>query len=92
MKKSILLDLFIKQLNHHLVMSSEYKIGHIDVKRIKLEDNHEKITSLNATCMNSVVDCFKNKCLKFFTKDLDDENRYADDTFSYTGEKILIVF
>ena len=73
-------------------MSDKSNIDLIDGKRIKLKDNHEKTTSLNATCMNSVVDCFKNKCLKFFTKDLDDENRYADDTFSYTGEKILIVF
>ena len=39
-------------------MSSESNMDHIDVNRIKLGDNHEKIPSFGGTCSNSVVDCF----------------------------------
>ena len=92
MKKSILLDLLIKQLNHHLVMSSEYKIGHIDVKRIKLEDNHEKITSFDRTCRNSVVDYYKNKCMEFYRKQLDVKSVRAYNTYTNTGKIVQKYF
>ena len=66
-------------------MSSESEIDHIDYKRIKLGENHKKITSFGGTCSNSVVDCFKNKSMEFFTKQLDDESAQAYNTFQNTG-------
>ena len=76
-------------------MSSEYKIGHIDVKRIKLEDNHEKITSFDRTCRNSVVDYYKNKCMEFYIKQLDVKSVRAYNTIINTGKNLnnfLIVY
>ena len=69
-------------------MSGENKIDHIDDKRIKLEENHERLKSFDATCRNSVVDCFKNKCMKFFEKHFDDKYVRAYSTFRYTGKII----
>ena len=60
----------------------------IDGKRIKLEKNREKLSCFDATCRNSVVDCFKNKCMKFFEKHFDDKYVRAYSTFSYTGKII----
>ena len=68
-------------------MSSESNIYLIDGKRIKLEDNHEKILSYDATCRKSVFDCFKTKCMKFITKQLDDKNVAAVNTFINKGKK-----
>ena len=73
-------------------MSGEIKIDHIDGKIIKLEDNQEKITSCGATCRYSVVDCFKNKCMKFFTKKLDDKSVQAYNTLTNTGKISKTIF
>ena len=67
-------------------MSDESNMDLIDSKRIKLEDNHEKLTSYDATCKNSVVDCFKNKCMKVFTKKIDGKNVAAYNTIINTGK------
>ena len=58
-------------------MSDKIDMDRIDVKRIKLEDNHEKITSFDITCRNSTIFHFKNKSMKFFTKQLDDKSVQA---------------
>ena len=68
-------------------MSGESNIEHIDGKRIKLEDNHEKLSSFDVNGRNSVVDCFKNKCMNFITKQLDDKSVRAYNTFTNTGKK-----
>ena len=49
-------------------MSSEIGIDHFDSKRVKLEVNYAKLTKLNLTCRKSVIDCFKNKSMEFYTK------------------------
>ena len=67
-------------------MSEESRIDHIDVKKIKLEYNHEKLSSFSAKSENSVVDCFKIKCLTFFTNQLDDKSVRADNTLNNTGK------
>ena len=46
-------------------MSDTSNMNLIDCKRIKLGDNHENLSSFDANCRNSVVDCFKNKCMNF---------------------------
>ena len=66
-------------------MSEKSRIDHIDAKKIKFEDYHEKLSSFSATYKNSVVDCFKIKCLKFFKDQLDDKKIQADNTFNNTG-------
>ena len=68
-------------------MLGESKIDQIYGKRLKLEDNHEKLTSFDANCRNSVVDCFINKCMNFFTKQLDDKSVRAYNTLNSTGKK-----
>ena len=60
-------------------------MDHINDKRIKLEENHERMKSFDATCRNSVVNCFKNKCMEFFTKQLDDKSVRTYNTFQSTG-------
>ena len=55
-------------------MSSESDTDHIDAKRIKLEEKPEKLSSFDESCKNLVVDCYKNKCIQFFTKNLDDKS------------------
>ena len=60
----------------------------IDGKRIKLEKNREKLSCFDATCRNSVVDCFKNKCMEFYTKQLDHKSVRAFNTFTNTGKII----
>ena len=67
-------------------MSDESYMDLIDGKRIKLENNLKKIFSYNATCRYSVVDCFKNKSMEFFTEQLDDKSVRAYNTFNNTGE------
>ena len=62
-------------------------MDHIDGKRTKLEDNHENLSSFDANCRKSVVDCFKNKCIIFFTKHLNDKSVRAYNTFTNTGKK-----
>ena len=73
-------------------MSSESEKDHIDGKRIKLEDNYEKITSFDITCRNSTIFHFKNKCMKFFTKQLEVKNVQAYKTLNHTGKIIEKVF
>ena len=65
-------------------MSGESDKDHID-KRVKLEHNHENLKSFGASCKNSVVDCFKIKCMKFFKEQLDDKSVRAYNTFKNTG-------
>ena len=67
-------------------MSSESKIDHIDGKSIKLGENHQKIKSFCRTCKISVVDCFKNKCMEFYTKQLDVKSVRAYNTLNNTGK------
>ena len=67
-------------------MSGESNMDQFVVKRIKIEDNYEKITSFGATFGKSVVDCFKNKCMKFLTKQLDDKSVRGYNTFFNTGK------
>ena len=67
-------------------MSGESKIDNIDGKRIKLEDNHERLTSFGKTCKNSVVDCFKNKCMEFVKEQLDIKSVLAYNTYNHTGK------
>ena len=60
----------------------------IYAKRIILEAKHDKLTSFfSATCRNSVVDFFKNKCMKFFLKQLDDKSVRAYNTLINTGKR-----
>ena len=66
-------------------MSGESDKDHIDGKRVKHEHNHEKLKSFGASCKNSVVDCFKIKCMKFFKEQLDDKSVRAYNTFKNTG-------
>ena len=68
-------------------MSSENNIDLIDGKRIKLEDNHENLSSFDATCRNSVVDCFRSKSMNFFRKQLDDKSVRAYNTITNRGKK-----
>ena len=67
-------------------MSKNSMIDHIDGVKIKLEHNNEKFTSFGASYRNSVVDCFKNKCKEFFTKQLDEKSVRAYSTFHNTGK------
>ena len=46
-------------------MSGESNMDHINYKRIKLEENHERLKSFDATCRNSVVDWFKTNAWNF---------------------------
>ena len=62
-------------------------MDHIGGKRIKLEDNHKNLSSFDANCRNSVVDCFKNKCMNFFRKKLYDKSVRAYNTFTNKGKK-----
>ena len=73
-------------------MSSESEMDHIDDKRIQLEDDHEKISSFDITCSSSVVCCFKNKCMEFFTKQLDDKSVQTYNALNNTGKIVHIVF
>ena len=67
-------------------MSSKSAKDHFDGKRIKLGVNHKKLTKLNLTCRNSVIDCFKNKSMEFYTKQLDDKNVRTYNTLSNKGK------
>ena len=67
-------------------MSSKSNIEHINGKRTKFEDNHEKITNFCATCRNLAVECFENKCMELFSKQLDDKSVQAYNTFANTGK------
>ena len=69
-------------------MLVRFNMDPTDVKRIKLEDKHENLTSFGGTFENSVVDCFKNKCIIFFTKQLDDKSVRAFNIFTNTGKII----
>ena len=73
-------------------MSSESKIDQIDGKRIKLGKNHEEITSFGGTFRNPVVDCFKNKCMEFHTKQLDDKSVRAYNILNNTGKMVQKIF
>ena len=73
-------------------MSGKSKMDNINVKRIKLEHDCEKLTSFGATCRNSVVDYFKLKCMKFIKKQLDDKSVLACNTFNLAGKIIYTVF
>ena len=61
-------------------------MDHIYVKRTKLGEKYEKIISFDITCRNSVVDCFKNKCMEFYTKQLDVKSVQAYNTLNNTGK------
>ena len=67
-------------------MSNGSNMDLIDGKTIRLKDNHEKLTSVDATCRNSVVDCFKNKSMEFYTKQLDFTSVQAYKTLKSTGK------
>ena len=67
-------------------MSKEITINHNDGVTIKLEHNHEKLTSYGGTYRNSVIDFFKTKCKKFFTNQLDEKNVRAYNTFNNTSK------
>ena len=67
-------------------MSGECKIDNIDGKRIKLEDNHERSTRFGVTCNNSVVVCFKRKCMEYFKEQLDNKSVLAYNTYNHTGK------
>ena len=69
-------------------MSGESNMDHINSKRIKLEENHIRLKSFDATCRNSIIDCFKNKCMEFYTKQLDDKSVRAFNTFTNEGKMI----
>ena len=69
-------------------MSGENKVDHIDDKRIKLGEKYEKIISFDATCSNSVVDYFINKCMEFYTKQVDNKSVRPYNTFTNTGKII----
>ena len=73
-------------------MSYKSNTERIDVKRLKLQDNNEKITSFDATYSELVVHCFKNKCMVFYTKKLDETNELAYNTFIYTGIIVKPIF
>ena len=73
-------------------MSAKSNMDFIDGKRIKLEDTHEKITNFGANCRNLAVDCFKNKCVKFFTKQFNDKSVQAYNTFTNTGKISKTIF
>ena len=66
-------------------MSSKSKIDDIDGKRIKLGENHENKTSFGGTCRKSIIECFKNKCMEFYTKQLDVKSARAYKTLKSTG-------
>ena len=66
-------------------MSSDCKIDRIGGKRIKPGESHEQITTFCGTYRNLIVDCFKNKCMEFYTKQLDDKSVRAYKTFKSTG-------
>ena len=68
-------------------MSDRINMDFIDCKRIKLEDRCEKLSCFDATCRNSVVDCFKNKCINFFRKQLNDKSIRSYNSFTNTGKK-----
>ena len=44
--------------------------------------------SFGRTCKISVVDYFKNKCMEFYTEQLNDKNVRAYNTLNNTGKKI----
>ena len=73
-------------------MSEESYLDKISGKRTKLEDNYGKITSFDATCRNSIIDCFKNKCIEFYTEHLDIKSVRAYKNFNSTGKTVLLIF
>ena len=73
-------------------MSGESNMDHNNDKRIKLEENHERLKSFDATCRNLVVDCFKNKCMEFYTKQLDDKSVRSYNTYTNTGKIVQKYF
>ena len=60
-------------------------MDHINYKRIKLEENYERLKCFDATRRNSVVDCFKNKSMEFYIKQLDIKSARAYKIFKSTG-------
>ena len=66
-------------------MSGKSNMDHINDKRIKLEENHERFKSFDATCRISVINCFKNKFMEFYTKQLDVKSARAYKTLKSTG-------
>ena len=68
-------------------MSGESNMDHINDKRIKLEENHERLKCFDATCRILVINCFKNKCMEFYTKQLDDKSVRTYNTLSNTGKQ-----
>ena len=69
-------------------MSDRINMDLIDCKRIILEDRYEKLSCFDAICRNSVVDCFKSKCMNFFTKIVDSKNLAAYNTSINTGKEL----
>ena len=63
-----------------------------EVKKIKLEDNKEKLTSIGAVYENLVVRSFTSLCKDFSTKQLDDRNLQAHNYFSNTSKIVLTIF
>ena len=73
-------------------MSGESNMDHINYKRIKLEENYERLKCFDATRRNSVVDCFKNKCMEFYTQQLDDKSVRTYKNFYRTGKTVYSIF
>ena len=73
-------------------MSAKSNMDQIDVKKIKIEDKHEKLGSFGATSKNPVVDCFKNKCMDFVKNQLDHKKLRTKYTFKNTGKIIKTSF
>ena len=69
-------------------MSGENKVDHIDGKSKKLEDHYEKFSCFDATWRTSVVDCFINKCMEFYTKQVNNKSVRPYNTFTNTGKII----
>ena len=63
-----------------------------EVKKIKLEDNKEKLTSIGGVYENLVVRSFTSLCKDFSTKQVDDRNLQAYNYFSNTSKIVLTIF
>ena len=62
------------------------------VKKIKLEDNKEKLTSIGIVYGSLVVKNFISLCKDFSTKQIDDRNLQAHNFFSNTSKIVLTTY
>ena len=63
-----------------------------EVKKIKLEENKDKLTSFGANYENSDVVCFTSICKELSTKLLDDRRILAFNAFNNKSKFILTLF